>query len=172
MSRSALNRITLMAMTGALAVACSSAPATPADLAATLPKEVGGITLTIETQTGEEFVGESDDFRAILAQLGKQPSDLTVATGSGTDVEGGRGVFVYAIRVAGLDANRLVDVFKAQIQRDSPEDVIATETVGGKTTTTVTGDDSKQYLYVRGDVLYFAGGDPDELAVEAVSRFP
>jgi hypothetical protein len=151
---------------GLLAASCNGAlgpPATPfapEDLSFTLPREVNGLILEVETQTADEIsqqllAGES--LRRALVDRGTEPSDVLAATATGSELNEGeeyRYVGITAVRVRGIIADELSGMV---IPMASGVTVWEPRIVGAKSVRQLGEDvsrDSIIYMYPRGEVLY------------------
>ena len=149
------------------------------DLETALPDQIRGVTLTKLSFTGDTFLGggatTSKEFVALMAQFGKQPSDLGVAIAS--DATGGLKIQLVAFRLAGVDANqRLAGLIAASAGSGSAPPTTSTANVGGKAVTSVT--DAKgvtSYFYPKGEIAYIVGATPDDgnaLAADELAALP
>ena len=145
------------------------------DLTGLLPTELGDLTITYPSASGEEVIGAegiTPEAQAFFDRIGATPSDLSSAFGSGFDVEAGQFISILAFRVAGADEGTLRDEFIATMESEG--DIVGEDaTVGGKEVRTF-GSEGEQsgYLYVKDDVVYVIGGEPVSLAEEALAALP
>lgn len=160
---------------GALTAAAIAADrhADPA-LEALLPKTLGGVALTVESQSGSDLSTTSGPFDVFLAELGKSRADFTIASAYS---QGELKAAVGAWRVKGAASDHLVPGFKKAVQGSSTTPlVIAAETVGGREITRI-GDPGQLtqgplYVIVRGDTLLFTQTPVPALAEEAMAKLP
>ena len=124
------------------------------DLEALFPQTVGGQPLTIQSQAASETLSsDSEGAAELLAQLaadGKTIDDVFFATGYTADYKS----FIYAIRVAGVDAAKYAPLLLASMGAGGQQ---APGQVAGKDVTVVTTDSSSQYFYPRNDVIWVVG---------------
>jgi hypothetical protein len=150
------------------------------DLVAMLPDEVDGLQLTREGMDGAEFMAEADDeFLEFLGRLGRSPRDVSAATAFGFDMDDGRSLFIFAIRVEGADTNQLRNEFR-QSMEEAEEDAVEfrEETIGGKQVLVGRTDDDDEfdtgltYIYAVHDVLFLIGAADEDLAEAALDELP
>ena len=148
-------------------------------LAAQLPSEVRGTQLQKVSFAGAQFLTGNDEnsreFRDTLTRLGKSPADVTVAAAA--DPASALKVQIVAFKVAGADANRVLQELLASARRESTAGVdVAQTTIGGKSVTTMLDkdetDEGLAYLYPKGDTVFFVQSPDRALAEEAVSKLP
>jgi hypothetical protein len=143
------------------------------DLEAMLPKEIGGQPLTVLSMTGNEFLGtgQNAEMNAMLTQLGKTPSDLSVA------FAGTANVTIVAFRVKGVPAGQILPALVSAYQ----EGVDATPsqtTIAGKSVTKFTpaaAGETATYIYTAGDTVFAVGGMSqlsDAVLNEVFSKLP
>lgn len=146
------------------------------DLADVLPAEIGGLTITYQSASGDDFPsGEpvSPEEQAFLDRLGADASDITTASGSGIDMEAGVFISITAIRVEGADEDQLRDEFRSTME-EGDEPLGEEATVAGKSVLSfgaASAQEGAGYFYVKDDVVYIVAGSPD-LAEEAISKLP
>jgi hypothetical protein len=140
-----------------------------AELEAKFPKELGGETLQILSMSGSDFLGSGmsgNEIGPILQQLGKAPSDLSVAVGGTTSIS------VIAFRIKGVPADQFLNAYTSQAQQGA---AITDASFGGKSVKKVvaSGQDPV-YLYLKDDVIWTVGGSgpTDALLNEAFSKLP
>ena len=95
-----------------------------ADLEAQLPSQIRGVTLEKSSFTGDLFLKGSSsgdaDLQAVLAQFGKQASDLVIATVR--DPTHSVDFTLVAFRLSGVDGNQLIQaVLSAGAAKGSPQ---------------------------------------------------
>jgi hypothetical protein len=148
------------------------------DLVAILPDEVDGLELVKEGIASEEFTEEADDeFLEFLVRLGRTPDDVTAATAFGFDMNDGRSVFMFAIRVAGANPDQLREEFRRVMEEDDDDPVdFSEERIGGKDVLVGQEDDefgeSILYIYAMHDVLFMVGASDADLGEAALSQLP
>jgi hypothetical protein len=156
-----------------LAAATADRHAAP-DLERLLPTSLGGVELTIESQSGTELGTKSAAFDAFLAGLGKARTDFQLASAysqSGLKAEVG------AWRVKGADPAAMVPGFVRAVQASSTTPLtVAEETIAGRDVTRI-GDPGQLtqgplYVYVRNDTLLFVQTPDPGLAAEAIGKLP
>ena len=142
-----------------------------AELEAMFPTQLGGETLQILSMSGSDFMGSGmsgNEIGPILQQLGKSPSDLSVAVGGTTNIS------VIAFRIKGVPADQFLNAYIAQAPQGA---TITDASFGGKSVKKVvtTGQDPI-YLYLHDDVIWTVGGSgsglTDALMNEAFSKLP
>jgi hypothetical protein len=142
-------------------------PSGAKDLEALLPATLCGETAIKASMSGDQFTNNADaTFKAILASLGKQASDVSfaiaVASGSGCTA----GIF----RIAGVDQNLLQQTFVAQEQKTGA--TISQGSVGGKAVYISTQNGAKEYVYFKGDAVIFAQGKDEASAASILQQLP
>jgi hypothetical protein len=145
------------------------------DLTGVLPTEIGGLTITYQSTSGEEVIGSegiTPEAQAFFDRIGASPSDLSSAFGNGFDMEAGKFITILAFRVAGADEGMLRDEFISTMEAEG--DIVGEDaTVGGKEVRTFgSAGEQSGYLYVNDDVVYIVGGEPISLAEEALAELP
>ena len=140
-----------------------------AELEAKFPKELGGETIQILSMSGSDFMGSGmsgNELGPVLQQLGKSPSDLSVAVG------GTMNISVIAFRIKGVPADQFLNAYTSQAAQGA---AITDASFGGKSVKKVvaTGQDPV-YLYLKDDVIWTVGGSglTDALLNEAFSKLP
>jgi hypothetical protein len=134
--------------------------------------DTAGEKLTVLSMTGSDFLGSGtagNEIGPILTQLGKAPSDLSVAFGGTTSVS------VIAFRIKGVPADQFLNAYT----QSAPQGATITDTsLGGKSVKKVVSPDSPDtYIYLKGDVIWTVGGSgttapTDALLNEAFSKLP
>jgi hypothetical protein len=142
------------------------------ELEAMFPSEIAGEKLTVLSMTGSDFLGSGtagNEIGPILTQLGKAPSDLSVAFGGTTSVS------VIAFRIKGVPADQFLNAYT----QSAPQGATITDaSLGGKSVKKVISPDSPDtYIYLKGDVIWTVGGSgttapTDALLNEAFSKLP
>ena len=146
-----------------------------ADLEALIPNTVGDITITKQSvQTSEFLTAPGSDPAAVkfVEDLGVSPGDISIATGSGRSADFAKFIFVFAIRAQGADSNRLVSAFKSATDADSSPLQWASATLGGKSVETSGGDAGTNYIYAKGDVLFWVLSSDSTLAEQFIAQLP
>ena len=179
-----MNRLTLSALlfvafvlAGALtpfATASAQGRHADKDLEALLPKTLGGVVMTVESQAGTELSTNSAAFDAFLKSLGKARADFTLASAY---AKGGLKAQVGAWRVKGADTILLLPGFKDAVQGSSQTPLTkADDSLGGRAVTRI-GDPGQLtqgplYAVARGDTLFFVQTPDRALAEEAIGKLP
>jgi hypothetical protein len=149
------------------------------DLVDVLPEKIGDISITYQSMSGIGVLGggelpaETADF---FDRVGADPSDLSSAFGSGTDLSNASNpkiITLVAIRVAGADEGRLLDEFLAAMQTENTGQVTE-QTVGGKDVVAFGSEVQgvSTYMYVKGDVIFIIGASDADLAADALAALP
>ncbi len=144
------------------------------ELEALLPTTLGGVELTVESQSGTELSNQSAPFDAFLTSLGKTRADFTLASAYSL---GGLKAQVGAWRVKGADPTLLLPGFKIAVQASSKTPLTKVEeTVAGRAITRI-GDPGQLtqgplYVFVRDDTLLFVQTPDRALAEEALQKLP
>lgn len=142
-------------------------------LEATLPKTLGGKTVTVQSLSGDQFLGDgtsSPAIQAALTALGKTAADLSVAYGSVDQVS----FSIIAFRVQGAAGSALFAAFETAAQLEGT--TTSGASFGGKSVTKVTptDDSGASYVYASGDTVFVVGGDDatDALLNETFAALP
>lgn len=167
---------TFLAVAALFSVGPASAQGRHADpeLEALLPKTLGGVTLTVESQAGTELSTNSSAFDAFLKSLDKTRADFTLASAY---AHGGLKAQVGAWRVKGANSTLLLPGFEAAVQASSMTPLTkADDSLGGRAVTRI-GDPGQLtqgplYAIVRGDTLLFVQSPDRALAEEAMGKLP
>lgn len=142
-----------------------------AELEAMFPTELGGQPIQVLSMTGSDFFGSGmagTEIGPALQQLGKSPSDLSVAVGGTTSIS------VIAFRIKGVPADQFLNAYTASAGGTSGA-TITDASFGGKSVKKVTtAGQAAAYLYLKGDVIWTVGGNAptDALLNEAFSKLP
>jgi hypothetical protein len=164
---------------GSFAIPSFTLPSEDKDLEARLPNSLNGVTLTKVSFRGDTILGgpassSTADIRAILAGLGKTPSDFSEAVAS--DPTGALKVTLGAIRVTGADGGAMLNAFLTASKNTSPDLQVSQANLGGKNVTVVTNPSSSSagttYIYASGDTLFFAQTLDAQLAAAALAAMP
>jgi hypothetical protein len=147
-----------------------------ADLEALIPDTVGELTITKKSvQTSEFLTAPGSDPATVkfVQDLGVSPSDISIATGSGNSADFSSFVFVFVIRAQGVDSDRLVSAFKtAMASSDSSPLQWASATVAGKSVETSEGNGGANYIYAKGDVMFWVIATNATLAEQFITQLP
>jgi hypothetical protein len=146
-------------------------PSLDKDLEALLPSTYGGATLTKFSMKGAQFLGQdpTSDSNKIVTALGLNGSDVSAAVAA--DAAGKLDVRFGAIRFAGADSGKLLEVFKAASQASG--ELIGSVNLGGKDVIkTKDSSGSFSYLYVRNDVVLGVTTKDDATAAKALAVLP
>src|SRR5262245_48354586 len=138
------------------------------ELEALLPTSLGGVTLTVESQSGDDLATKSAAFDTFLNNLGKTRADFSVASAYAT---GGLRAEIGAWRVKGADPAQMLQGFKTALQASSATPLTQVdETLGGRAVTRI-GDPGQLahgplYVVGGGDTLFFVQTPEPTLAEE------
>lgn len=141
------------------------------DLEALLPSTFGGATLQKFSMKGAQFLGSNPDptFDQAIAALGLTAADVSVAIAA--DPAGTMDISFAAIRFAGADSGKLLQVFQAASQASG--DLVGSVNVGGKDVIkTKDSSGSFSYFYVRNDVVLGVTAKTDAAAAPALQVLP
>jgi len=141
------------------------------DLEALLPATFGGATLQKFSMKGEQFLGQTSnaELNKALSSLGLSAADVSVAFAG--DPTGKMDVTFVAIRFAGADSGKLLQVFQAASQTQGS--VVTSVNVGGKDVIkTQDKSGSLSYFYVRNDVILGVSAKSDAAAAPALQALP
>jgi hypothetical protein len=140
------------------------------ELESLFPDEIGGKSLQVLSMSGSDFMGSNPAGNAIapvLAGLGKQASDLSVAFGGTEDIA------VIAFRIKGVPAEQFLNAYTQAAPAGA---AITDASLGGKSVKKVVTPDSPEatYLYLKNDVIWTVSGNnlTDALLNEAFSKLP
>lgn len=145
------------------------------DLEATLPTQVDGVDLQVQSNLGTELLTDdewSTTVTTFLTSVGKAPADLQFAQAYDPtqSIDGSFEVY----RVAGVDGTKLRDALVEAWKGDFPDLKVTDVTVGGQKM--IRGDfDSEtpaSYLYVRGDQVYDIWTNDADIAASAITALP
>jgi len=141
------------------------------NLEAVLPSSFKGAKLTKFSMKGAQFLGQdpTSDFNKLVVGLGLSAADVSVAVAS--EAAGAGDVTFVAIRFAGADSGKLLDVFKAATQASGS--LISSVNVGGKDVIkTKDSSGSFSYFYVRNDTVLGVSAKDDATATAALALLP
>jgi hypothetical protein len=136
-------------------------------LEALLPSTFDGAPLQKISFKGAQFLGQdpTSDFNKTVTALGLNASDVSMAAAVDAAVQ-----FV-AIRFAGADSGKLLQVFQAASQASG--ELIGSVNLGGKDVIkTKDSSGSFSYLYVRNDVVLGVTTKDDATAAKALAVLP
>jgi hypothetical protein len=147
-----------------------------ADLEALIPDTVGELTITKQSvQTSEFLTAPGSDPAAVkfVEDLGVSPSDISIATGTGSSADFSSFLFVFVIRAEGADSDTLVSAFKtASASSDSSPQQWASTTVAGKSVEISEGSGGANYIYAKGDVMFWLIATNATLAEQFFAQLP
>ncbi len=141
------------------------------NLEALLPTTFGGVTLQKFSMKGAQFLGQSSnsDLNKAVASLGLSTADVSVAFAA--DPTGKMDITFAAIRFAGADSGKLLQVFQAASTASGS--LVASVNVGGKDVIkTQDKSGSLSYFYVRNDVILGVTAKTDAAAGPALQVLP
>lgn len=141
------------------------------DLEALLPGTFGGATLQKFSMKGAQFLsqGSNSDLDKAVTALGLTTADVSVAVAA--DPTGKMDVSFAAIRFAGADSGKLLQVFQAASQ--AAGDLVGSMSLGGKNVLkTKDSSGSFSYFYVRNDVVLGVTAKDDATAATALAVLP
>jgi len=141
------------------------------DLEALLPTTFGGATLQKFSMKGAQFLGSNPDptFNQAIAALGLTAADVSVAIAA--DPTGKMDISFAAIRFAGADSGKLLQVFTAASQASG--DLVGSVNVGGKDVIkTKDSSGTFSYFYVKNDTVLGVTATTDAAAAPALQVLP
>ena len=141
------------------------------DLEALLPSTFGGATLQKFSMKGAQFLGSNPDptFNQAIAALGLTAADVSVAIAA--DPTGKMDISFAAIRFAGADTGKLLQVFTAASQASG--DLVGSVNVGGKDVIkTKDSSGTFSYFYVKNDTVLGVTATTDAAAAPALQVLP
>lgn len=141
------------------------------DLEALLPTTFGGATLQKFSMKGAQFLGSDPDptFNQAIAALGLTAADVSVAIAA--DPTGTMDISFAAIRFAGADSGKLLQVFQAASQATG--DLVGSVNVGGRDVLkTKDSSGSFSYFYVKNDTVLGVTAKTDAAAAPALQVLP
>lgn len=142
------------------------------NLEAVLPSTFNGVTLQKFSMKGAQFLGQdpTSDFNKAVTALGLTTADVSVAIAA--DPTAKMDVTFVAIRFAGADSGKLLQVFQAAAQASGS--LLSSANVGGKDVikTKDTSGTSFSYFYVRNDVVLGVTAKDDASAAPALQLLP
>jgi hypothetical protein len=146
------------------------------DLEAMLPKTAGGVTLTSQSTTGTDALGQDAASLALVAslgQMGKKAADLQIA--ESYDAAGNLDVELLAYRVPGIAATKLGQaVIDSYLADGASGTTTSKTTLSGKQITTINYGDGGplDYVYENGEVVFDLSTSDTTIAAQMVSQFP
>jgi len=155
----------------------SESPVVP-ELEAMIPASVGGIELSISSQTGDAILADDTNSRAIIAALraaGKTPTDLRVADGYGYDDTTGSDLEIAVFAVDGMKISALKAlVLDSWLSASGAGITTDAATIGGVKVTRVDRGDggSVDYVLTRNGVVILVTTNDETLAAEAIQALP
>jgi len=155
----------------------SESPVAP-ELEALIPTSVGGIDLSISSETGDAILADDPNSRAIIAALraaGKEPTDLRIADGYAYDDTTGTDLEVTAFAVDGMQLKALKAlVLDSWLSASGAGITTDTATIGGVEVTRVDrGDEGDvDYLLTRDGVVIVVTTNDASLAAQALEALP
>ena len=180
----------LLVMTAACGIGGTSGPVTfpasPEELRALIPEQVGGITLQRLSMSGGEFVSSgsaTDETQKFLEALGVSPDRVSVAAGFGASERDGHVAVVFIFRAEGAPADRLISAFQdaASTSRGAALGW-QPATVGGKPVERATDPGAPSdsgslpgqslYLYGRDSILVFVAATEEDDAADILEAMP
>jgi hypothetical protein len=144
---------------------------TDKDLEALLPGTFSGATLQKISIKGVQALGQDPTFNKVVTELGLTAADISVAVAA--DPTGTLQVQFEAIRFAGADSGKLLQVFQTASQASG--DLVGTVNLGGKAvmkTKDSSGTGTFSYFYVRNDVVLGVTAKDDATAATALAVLP
>ena len=144
---------------------------TDATLEAMLPATFGGVTLQKMSFKGADFLDQdpTSEFNKALTALGLTASSVSMA--SAFDPTGQAPVQFIAVRFAGADSAKLLDVFKTAAETSG--DFIGAVNLAGKDLLKAKNSSGAfSYLYVRGDVVLGVTAPDDATAATGLAVLP
>ena len=145
------------------------------ELEALLPTELDGITLQVQSWTGDTILTDdawSTSVTGFLTSSGKTQEDLRVAQAFDPTqaLDGSVGVY----HVDGLAPTKIHDALIAAWKVDFPDMAVTTVTLAGKEVTKCDfGEDTiDSYLYVRDDVVFDIETTDQAIAEAAIAGLP
>jgi hypothetical protein len=149
-----------------IAIPSFTLPSEAKDLEALLPDTLCGAKTTKASMSGASFAATADEsFKATLATLGKQASDVAFAFAFTTS-DCGAGIF----RINGVDQNALKQALLDAEQKSG--DTFTQSSVGGKDVYVTDSGAGKQYVYFAGDAVIFAQAKDEATAATILQQLP
>jgi hypothetical protein len=147
-----------------------------ADLEALLPDKVGDLTMTKSSSKGSDYLtasGSSPEMIQFLHAVGVSPSDVSLAIGSAYNTDLSSGVFMFVIRAKGADSGKLVAAFKtaSATGTQSPIQWVSAN-LAGKSVQSAQSNGATNYLYTKGDVLFWFIATSPALGEQLIGLLP
>ncbi len=155
----------------------SESPVAP-ELEALIPPSIGGIELSISSETGDAILSDDTNSRAIIAALraaGKEPADLRVADGYGYDDTSGTDLEITAFAVDGMKTKALkAMVINSWLSASGAGVTTGTATIGGVEVTRIDRGDAGDvdYVLTRNGVVLVVTTNDETLAAQALQALP
>ncbi len=153
-----------------VAIPSLTLPNEDTNLEALLPSTYGGVKLTKLSMKGADFLGQSSnaDLANALSSLGLTAADVSVAIAE--DPSGSVGFL--AIRFAGADSGKLLQVFQAAEQASGQK--TSSVNLGGKSVvkSTDSAGGTSSYFYVKNDTILGVTAPDDATAGPALAVLP
>ena len=152
--------------------AASAGTGTGSDPAALIPTTVGDVQVSVTQVDGASYVtaNVSRQLGPILTALGKAPTDVTVASGTGA-AAGGATLFIDAVAVDGADAEALVAAFQTAAEA-APGTTVEPIEAGGRPAVQVTTASSTLAVTAEGDTLLYVQSPDPALVTAALEAIP
>ena len=141
------------------------------NLEALLPSTFGGAKLQKLSMKGADFLGQSSnaDLANALSSLGLTAADVSVAIAS--DIAETSGLTFIAIRFAGADSSKLLQVVQAASQASGQ--TVTSVNLGGKAALKATDSSgSSSYFYVKNDTILGVTAPDDATAATMLAVLP
>src|SRR5439155_12369394 len=145
-------------------------PGADPELERRLPDLVGTEIMRKLSMSGTQYFAKAgtaaNDFRDVLATVGRKPEDFTIALAVSNNVKIG------AFGVKGVDSGVLLAAYVQAGIDNTPGSTVADDSVAGKSVKKVTIPNQAEslYLYPSGDALFFAQATTPALLTEALSK--
>ena len=138
-------------------------------LEALLPSTFGGATLLKQSFKGAESLRQDATAGKMITALGLNVGDVSEAVA--VDPTGKVDIVFIAIRFAGADSGKLLEVFKTASQTSG--DLVGSVNLGGKDVIKTTASSGTfSYFYVRNDVVFGVIAKSDATAATALAVLP
>jgi hypothetical protein len=154
----------------------SFGPGVVAELEALIPDKVGTLTMQKSSFRGNDYLiapGADPATVKFLNDVGVSPSDIAMALGSGFDQTSGSAVFIFVVRAAGGDSNKLLAAFEGAMGANAASPLQWSDaTVGGKHVQVAAGGTGNTYVYAKGDTVFWVIATEEANAVQVLSGLP
>jgi len=142
------------------------------DPSSLIPAQVGDVQMSVTVTDGEAYVraNVNRQLAPILTALNKAPTDVTVATATGS-TEGGATLFIDAVQITGADAEALVTAFQTAASA-SPGTTVEAADVGGKSVVKATTTSYTLAVYASGSTLFYIQSPDAALVDQAIAALP